>query len=74
MVGNRSAMIGLRMQSDHNDWHVSVVDRVESSRIESSQIESSRVTDCMHASVHPHLIGVEGVLLAEVNANDCGSR
>jgi len=48
---------------------------VESSRMDQVESDgSSRVIDCMHASVHPHLIGVKGVLLAEVNANICGSR
>jgi hypothetical protein len=44
MVGidrHRSAMIGQRMRSDHNDWHASVVCRVESDRVELDRVESS---------------------------------
>jgi hypothetical protein len=58
MVGidwHRSAMIGQRMRSDHNDWHASVVCRVGSSRVRSSRVRSSRVE--LHACIRtspPH--------------------
>ena len=40
MVSNRSMMIGQWMRSDHNDWHATVVCRVESDRVESDRVES----------------------------------
>jgi hypothetical protein len=51
MVGIGSAMMGQWMTTiNNNDWHASVVDRVESSQIESSQMDDASCIDTVCAT------------------------